>query len=99
MPWDVTLAKSASRTLDKLPRGIWPRMERAIDELARDPAHGDVLPLKGRTEEYGVASTTNNRHHCRMAGLRRWRRRAFQRGPVPVAEGGGGGVGALAEIQ
>jgi len=26
---------------------MWPRMERAINDLARDPIKGDVLPLHG----------------------------------------------------
>lgn len=47
MAWDVKLAKSATRELDKLPSAAWPRVERAIDELALDPNRGDVRPLHG----------------------------------------------------
>lgn len=46
-PWDVRLAKQALKALDKIPRSMWPRVERAIDELADDPRRGDVLPLQG----------------------------------------------------
>ena len=47
MPWDVKLARRAAKALDKVPREIWRRFERAIDDLADDPYTGDVLPLQG----------------------------------------------------
>jgi len=82
MPWDVKLAKSACRVLDKLPRGMWPRIERAIDDLARDPRLGDVLPHKGsewkgclrkRIGDYRIIFTLDHDAHVVMilAVLRR----------------------------
>ncbi|MGH9604122.1 MAG: type II toxin-antitoxin system RelE family toxin [Terracidiphilus sp.] len=47
MSWDVRVAKQAAKALDKLPKAVWPRIARAIDELEADPHQGDVLSLLG----------------------------------------------------
>jgi mRNA-degrading endonuclease RelE of RelBE toxin-antitoxin system len=47
VPWIVSLAKQAARDLDRLPAADWPRVRRAIDDIAIDPHQGDVRPLQG----------------------------------------------------
>ncbi len=47
MAWAVSLAKRAARQLDELPAADWPRVRRAIDDLAEEPLRGNVVPLQG----------------------------------------------------
>lgn len=48
MAWAVQLAKKADRALEDLPPAIYLPIRHAIDELAKDPFQGDVLPLHGK---------------------------------------------------
>jgi mRNA-degrading endonuclease RelE of RelBE toxin-antitoxin system len=44
--WRLIFSNSARRSLRKLPLNDRRRIDRALDELALDPARGDVLPLR-----------------------------------------------------
>ena len=46
MSWKLISSNSARRNLRKLPLNDRLRIDRALDELALDPAQGDVLPLR-----------------------------------------------------
>ncbi|MBI3781930.1 MAG: type II toxin-antitoxin system RelE/ParE family toxin [Deltaproteobacteria bacterium] len=44
--WNVSLAKSAQKQLDKLPTGDFKRVDAAIEGMRVDPFTGDVVHLK-----------------------------------------------------
>ena len=46
MSWAVRLSASAEKDLKRLPRDRQARIERAIDELEKNPFAGDVKALK-----------------------------------------------------
>jgi len=47
MGWTVDLSRDAESELRRLPRDIRERMERAIDDMERDPFRSNVKALKG----------------------------------------------------
>ena len=51
MTWKLIFSNSARRNLRKLPLNDRRRIDRALDELALDPAQGDVLPLRNHPAE------------------------------------------------
>ena len=52
MTWRLIFSNSARRNLRKLPLNDRRRLDRAMDELALDPAQGDVLPMRNHPTEF-----------------------------------------------
>jgi mRNA-degrading endonuclease RelE of RelBE toxin-antitoxin system len=50
--WKLIFSNSARRSLRKLPLNDRGRINQALDELAFDPAQGDVLPLRNHPAEF-----------------------------------------------
>lgn len=46
--WQVILAREPKKTLDKLPRNVRDRLQKAIDALALDPRPHDCIKLTSR---------------------------------------------------
>ena len=46
--WQVILAREPKKTLDKLPRNVRDRLQKAIDALALDPRPHDCIKLTAR---------------------------------------------------
>ncbi len=47
MTWSIELSAIAEKDLKRLPRDRRARIERAIDDMERDPFAGNVKPLTG----------------------------------------------------
>ena len=48
MSWLVRLSREALKDHKDLPRDMWGRVERAVEDMRADPFHGDVKALKGK---------------------------------------------------
>jgi mRNA interferase RelE/StbE len=76
MTWDVEVSAGAEKDLRRLPRDRRAHVERAMDEMERDPFAGDVKPLKGpqwkgrfrmRIGDYRIIFTVN--HGARLVWI------------------------------
>jgi mRNA interferase RelE/StbE len=50
--WELRVKKPAHKSVRRAPRPERERLARALEEMARDPFAGDVVPLKGAPNSF-----------------------------------------------